>query len=168
MLEIIMAEKDDNNGNSGCEGNAGTPGTVSQCGNSEPGTASGTGREESDRKMAGTDPDGPETARARTAIEPVRTASGLIERATALRGLSIGRPRTPKSTLRRRSLQDLRSNDPEVPYQLFEGAARDLVCSLMERQDRMNEEIFNKLVDLEYRINDLEQDMIALNDKRRS
>jgi hypothetical protein len=32
----------------------------------------------------------------------------------------------------------------------------------------MNEEIFNKLVDLEYRINDIEQDMIELNDKRRS
>jgi hypothetical protein len=141
---------------------------VSQCGNSEPGTASGTGREENDIKMAGTDPAGPETDQAKTAIEPERTASGLIERATALRGLSIGRPRTPKSTLRRRSLQDIRSRDPEVPYQLFEGAARDLVCSLMERQDRMNEEIFNKLVDLEYRINDIEQDMIELNDKRRS
>ena len=40
----------------------------------------------------------------------------------------------------------------------FEAAARDLVCSLMERQDRMNEEIFYKLNDLAFRIEDLEQD----------
>ena len=41
----------------------------------------------------------------------------------------------------------------------FEAAARDLVCSLMERQDRMNEEIFYKINDLVYRVEDLEQDL---------
>jgi hypothetical protein len=40
----------------------------------------------------------------------------------------------------------------------FEAAARDLVCSLMERQDRMNEEIFYRINDLAYRLDDLEED----------
>ena len=44
-----------------------------------------------------------------------------------------------------------------MPYVKLEAAARALVCSLMERQDRMNEEIFYKLNDLAYRVEDLEQ-----------
>ena len=36
---------------------------------------------------------------------------------------------------------------------------RDLVCSLMERQDQMNEEIFCKINDLVYRVEDIEQDL---------
>ena len=79
-------------------------------------------------------------------------------RATALRGQSITRPQEPKSTLRRRTQLDIYGKDPEIPYVKFEAAARDLVCSLMERQDRMNEEIFYKLNDLAFRIEDLEQD----------
>ena len=46
---------------------------------------------------------------------------------------------------------------PEIPYVKFEKAARDLVCSLMERQDRMNEEIFLKINDLEYRVDDIRE-----------
>jgi hypothetical protein len=96
------------------------------------------------------------TAGAESAPAPVRGATKLVERATALRGQSIARPRTPKSTLRRRTLQDLRDRDLEVPYRQYEAASRDLICSLMERQDRMNEEIFNRIIDLEYRMNELE------------
>jgi hypothetical protein len=114
------------------------------------------------------DPAVPEKTAAGQPLAPDRATINSVERATALRGLSIARPRTPKSTLRRRSLQDIRSKDPEIPFQKFENAARDLVCSLMERQDRMNEEIFNKLIDLEYRVNDIELDIPGRNDKRRS
>jgi hypothetical protein len=92
----------------------------------------------------------------------------LVERATTLRGLSISRPRTSKSALRRRSLQDIHSLEPEIPYVKFESATRDLVCSLMERQDRMNEEIFNKIVDLEYRVKDIEIDLQDLMERGRS
>jgi hypothetical protein len=35
---------------------------------------------------------------------------------------------------------------------------KDLVCSLMERQDRMNEAIFNRINDIGYRVGDLEED----------
>jgi hypothetical protein len=87
-----------------------------------------------------------------------RAAPRLVERATALRGQSIGRPPEPKSVLRRRTLMDICSKDPEIPYVKFEKAIRDLVCSLMERQDRMNEAIFYKINDLSYRVEDLEQD----------
>jgi hypothetical protein len=78
----------------------------------------------------------------------------LVERKTALRGQSICRPREQKNTRRRRTQADLYSKDPEIPYMKYETAHRDLVCSLMERQDRMNEEIFARLIDLEYRIED--------------
>jgi uncharacterized protein YuzE len=53
---------------------------------------------------------------------------------------------------------DIYGREAEIPYVKFEAATRDLVCSLMERQDRMNEEIFCKINDLEYRIEDIEQD----------
>lgn len=79
-----------------------------------------------------------------------------MERKTELRGQGIAPSREKKSTPRRRTEQDLKDRDPEVPYTRFETAVRDLVCSLMERQDRMNEEIFAKLNDLGYRQDDLE------------
>ncbi|MDO8874045.1 MAG: hypothetical protein Q7V05_15145 [Methanoregula sp.] len=86
------------------------------------------------------------------------TAPRLVERVTALRWQSIARPQEPKSTRRRQTQLDIYGKDPEIPYVKFEAASRDLVCSLMERQDRMNEEIFYKLNDLVFRIEDLEQD----------
>ena len=86
------------------------------------------------------------------------TAPHLVERVTALRGQSIARPQEPKSVRRRQTRSELNGNDPEIPYVKFEAAIRDLVCSLMERQDRMNEEIFYKINDLAYRVEDLEQD----------
>ncbi len=85
-------------------------------------------------------------------------APRLTERATALRGQGIGRPPAPKSVVRRQTQGDIFGKDPEIPYVKFEAAARDLVCSLMERQDRMNEEIFYRINDLGYRLEDLEED----------
>jgi hypothetical protein len=87
-----------------------------------------------------------------------RTAPRLVERVTALRGLSIARPQEPKSIRRLRTRMDIYDKDAEIPYVKFEAAARDLVCSLMERQDRMNEEIFSRINDLAYRVEDLDGD----------
>jgi hypothetical protein len=87
-----------------------------------------------------------------------RTAPRLADRVTALRGQGITRPPEPKSLLRRQTQGDIYGKDAEIPYVKFEAATRDLVCSLMERQDRMNEEIFNKMNDLGYRFGDLEED----------
>jgi hypothetical protein len=84
------------------------------------------------------------------------TQPRLVERATALRGLSICSVKDSKSTCRKRTERDLHSPYAEVPYVKTEHAIRALVCSLMERQDRMNEEIFLKINDLKYRFDDLE------------
>lgn len=89
-------------------------------------------------------------------VEIKDTAPHLVERAAGLRGLSICSARVSKSTCRKRTERDLHYPDAEVPYIKTEHAIRDLVCSLMERQDRMNEAIFLKLNDFEYRVDDLE------------
>jgi hypothetical protein len=68
--------------------------------------------------------------------------------------------------MRRRTERDLSSSDPEIPYAKTERAVRDLVCSLLERQDRMNEAIFLKLNDLGYRLDDVEEDMQNLREGR--
>jgi hypothetical protein len=91
-------------------------------------------------------------------LKRTRPAPRLVERVTALRGLSIARPPEPKIIRRRQTQMDICQKDAEVPYVKFEAATRDLVCSLMERQDRMNEEIFCKINDLVYRVEDFEQD----------
>ena len=93
--------------------------------------------------------------------ERTKTAPPLVERVTALRGQGIAARKEPKSTLRRQTQVDIYCKGAEVPYLKFEAAARDLVCSLMERQDRMNEEIFYKLNDLAFRVEDLEEDRPA-------
>jgi hypothetical protein len=85
-----------------------------------------------------------------------KPAPRLVERATVLRGQGIGRPPESKSSRRRGTRMDLYCKDPEIPYVKFESAASDLVCSLMERQDRMNKEIFYRINDLAYRLEDLE------------
>ena len=84
-----------------------------------------------------------------------RNTPRLVERATALRGLSISSAKDSKSIYRKQTERDLRVPYAEVPCIKTEHAIRDLVCSLMERQDRMNETIFLKLNDLEYRVDDL-------------
>jgi len=84
-------------------------------------------------------------------------APGQVERKTGLRGQDIGASRESKSTVRKRTEQDIYCTDPEVTYVKAERATRDLVCTLLERQDRMNEAIFLKINDLGYRIEDLEE-----------
>jgi hypothetical protein len=91
-------------------------------------------------------------------LKRTRPAPRLVQRVTALRGLGIARPPEPKSIRRRQTQTDIRRKDAEVPYVKVEAATRDLVCSLMERQDRMNEEIVCKINDLEYRVDDIEMD----------
>lgn len=105
----------------------------------------------------GTGPDNPEAHEQGLALRRSCPAYPA-ERETALRGLSIARPKAPKSAVRRQTLRDIYGKDPEIPYVKFEAAFRDLICSLMERQDRMNEEIFYQINDLRYRTEDLEAD----------
>ena len=80
----------------------------------------------------------------------------LVERCTALRASSISPPRTPQSSRRRDTLNDLSEPEPEIPYIKMEHAIRGLVCSLMERQDRMNEQLFLTINDMQYRVDDID------------
>jgi hypothetical protein len=124
-----------------------------------------------DEKMPGTEDAGQETYEPDQAGEPVKEippSPRLVERKTELRGLSIGARREPQSTTRRRTERDLAGRDPEVPCIKTEKAIRDLVASLMERQDRMNEEIFLKINDLGYRLDDAEEDIVDLIKRGRS
>ena len=68
-----------------------------------------------------------------------------VERKTELHSPGIGACRETKNTARKRTGRDLASPDPEVPYAKSKKAVRDRVCSIMERQDRMNETIFLRL-----------------------
>jgi len=92
---------------------------------------------------------------------PVPTSPGMEREHNSL-SVTTGRKRrvTPrpvrKNSVRRNTLSDLHGTDPEVPYVKTERAVRDLVCSLLERQDRMNEAIFCRLIDTECRVDDLE------------
>ena len=97
-----------------------------------------------------------------------RPAPRMVERKTELRGLGIAPSREKKSTIRKRTEHDLNVSDPEVPCVRFETAARDLICSLMERQDRMNEQFFEQLNDLGYRMDDLEVDLEEYKRAKRS
>jgi hypothetical protein len=124
-----------------------------------------------DAKVSGTAGTGQENTKNEPAQEEPKTgnpAPNYAERKTELRGLGIAPSKGKKSTLRRHTEQDLNGPDPEVPYARFETAVRGLVCSLMERQDRMNEEIFFKLNDLGYRQDDLEETVDDLKSKERS
>jgi hypothetical protein len=84
------------------------------------------------------------------------TTVRLVERKTELRCLHIGQRRPKKGRIRKDTEEDLKGLSPEVPYIKAEQAQRDLVCSLMERQDRMNEEILGQVISLQYRMDELE------------
>ena len=86
----------------------------------------------------------------------VRSAPKLVERKTGLRGQGIDPARKPKRPARSRTERDLLEYDSEIPYAAVEKANRTLVCSLIERQDRVTESLLLMINDLQYRVDDLE------------
>ena len=84
-----------------------------------------------------------------------------MARKTGLRGQGIAPVRMNPRTVRKNTDDDLKERDPEIPYIKTEKAVRDLVCSLMERQDRMNEEILLRVIDLQYRMDDVEASVMG-------
>lgn len=97
-----------------------------------------------------------ESDRENSCLEDTNTDPRLVERRSGLRGLGIGSVRPPKNAVRKNTEDDLRERDPDIPYLKFETVLRDLVCSLIERQDRMNEELLQRIIDLQYRMDDHE------------
>jgi hypothetical protein len=80
----------------------------------------------------------------------------LVERKTGLRGLAIDAVPLPKRSIRSQTEKDLLARDSDVPYTDAEKANRNLICSLIERQDRVVEQLLLQINDLQYRIDDLE------------
>ena len=87
-------------------------------------------------------------------VEP--RAPRLVERVTALRGQAIDHGQRPKRSVRSGIRQELLAYDSDIPYTAAEKAQRDLVCSLIERQDRVTEKLLLMINDLQYRTDDLE------------
>jgi hypothetical protein len=94
------------------------------------------------------------------------TSQNIVERKTGLRGQSIDPVRRPERLIRRRTERDLLAYDSDVPYAAVERANRDLVCSLIERQDLVTEKLLLMINDLQYRVDDLELTLEALVQKK--
>ncbi len=84
-------------------------------------------------------------------------ATRKVERKTYLRGQAIDPPRRSQRSVRKRTEQDLLDEESDVPYAAWEKTTRSLVCSLIERQDRLSEQFLRKVNDLQYRVDDLEE-----------
>jgi hypothetical protein len=81
-----------------------------------------------------------------------------VERKTELQGMSAKPCPDNQAQIRRRTERDLKDPDADIPYAKTEKAVRDLVCSLIERQDRMNIDIFLE-------INNMQEDIGMLKDR---
>jgi hypothetical protein len=84
--------------------------------------------------------------------QPVRT----VFRKTELHGTTTVSTPVEGKKIRRRTMQHLKSPGAAVSYQPFETAFRDFICSLMERQDLMGEELLLHIADLQQQIDALE------------
>jgi len=98
----------------------------------------------------------------------MRSAPKLVQRKTGLRGQEIDPVRKPKRSVRSGTERDLLEYDSEVPYAAVEKANRNLVCSLIERQDRVTEGLLLIINDLQYRVDDLECSVNDLKSRKRS
>ena len=94
--------------------------------------------------------------------EPLHRPVKAVFRKTELHG-TLG-PSTPdaKKKARKRTLHRLNNPDEEVTYQQFESVFRHFICSLMERQERLNEEQFLHVAELEQHIDALERRLETL------
>jgi len=106
-----------------------------------------------------------ETKSNNSCTDHTNTKPRLVERRTGLRGQHIGAAPVPDRTIRKHTEDALNERHPEIPYVKFEAGLHDLVCSLMERQDRMNEELLLRMVDLQYRMDDIEADLPLMKEK---
>jgi hypothetical protein len=72
--------------------------------------------------------------------------------------LGIAPPTEPDAIkkARQRTLKNIRDPDGEVAYRPFEDAFRDFTCSLVQRQDKVYDEMLLYVADLQQRIDALE------------
>lgn len=82
--------------------------------------------------------------------------TGKVQRATALRGQAVAPRQKSRQLIRKSTERELALRDSDIPYRSWEKANRDLVCSLIERQDRATESLLLLINDLQYRMDDIE------------
>jgi len=68
--------------------------------------------------------------------------------------------------IRKRTERDLLGPDPEIPYYSAEEAVRDLVCTIMEREDRLYDDLYIRWNGMKHRIEALEDEIAALKSGR--
>jgi len=91
--------------------------------------------------------------------KPVNTRPAVeVDRKTELQGMYTKASPGDPAQVRKRTERDLRSPGFDIPYAKTERAVRDLVCSLLERQDRMNADLFLE-------INAMQEDIGMLKDQ---
>ena len=88
-----------------------------------------------------------------------------VVRKTELQGIDRSSFMDPQE-IRKRTERFLKFPDAEIPYYKVEEALRDLVCSLMEHEDRRNEDMFLRWNGLKHRIEDLEDEVQVLKSKK--
>jgi hypothetical protein len=87
--------------------------------------------------------------------------SRLVERATALRGLTANPPRISTRARQKIAEHDL-LHDSGLPYETYPKDLRKILCTIFERQDRLNDALLLRFSDMEYRVEDIEADIAAL------
>jgi hypothetical protein len=103
---------------------------------------------------------GKENEKPHTSVKgPVRKPVRKVFRKTELHGTGPATTPEERDRVRRRTIQNLREPGAEVSYKPFEAAFRDYTCSLMERQDRIRDELFFHVADLQQQVDDLEQQL---------
>nr|WP_319376232.1 hypothetical protein [uncultured Methanoregula sp.] len=91
------------------------------------------------------------------ADEPEHRPVTAVFRKTELHGTLSASTPDKKKKIRKRTLHRLNDPDAEVTYQQFESVLRNFVCSLMERQDRSNDEQYLHVAELQQQIDALER-----------
>jgi hypothetical protein len=94
-------------------------------------------------------------------IAPLATE---VDRKTELQGMSGKSSPEGPAQVRRRTERDLKDPYSDIPYAKTEKAVRDLVCSLIERQDRMNADIFLEINSMQEDIGMLKDQVFKLKD----
>jgi hypothetical protein len=91
--------------------------------------------------------------------EPVPQPKGNVFRKTELHGTTTSSKPDEGKKVRRRTIQNLKSPGATVSYHPFETAFRDFICSLMEHQDMMGEDLLLHIADLQQQIDVLEDQL---------
>lgn len=88
----------------------------------------------------------------RTVSKPARS----VFRKTELLGISPPSEPDAIKKARQRTLRNIRDPDGTIAYRPFEDAFRDFTCSLVERQERVYDEMLLHVADLQQQIDALE------------